>query len=181
MVEDIRADEREVHPTILDIGTGSGCIAVTLAAELPEAEVTAWDISEEVLQVATENAKRANVHVSFAQVDILHQPSSTGHPSSCIISNPPYICNKERAKMEQNVLAHEPHLALFVPDEDPLLFYRAIALYGQKTLTSDGVLYFEINPLYVDPLQKILCDMGYHKTETRQDQFGKIRMMKARR
>ena len=116
---------------ILDIGTGSGCIAITLAAEMPQAEVTAWDISAEALMVAAENAKRHNVHVSFEQVDALHLTSDICHQASAvfdiIVSNPPYICYKEREAMENNVLEHEPHTALFVPDDDPLLFYRAIA------------------------------------------------------
>ena len=104
------------HPVrLLDIGTGSGCIAITLAAEMPDAEVTAWDISPKALEVARENAKRAHVHVSFEQVDALNIPYSSFSTShfSLIISNPPYICNKERARMEANVLEHEPHTALF--------------------------------------------------------------------
>ena len=169
---------------ILDIGTGSGCIAITLAAEMPEAEVTAWDISEEALQVAEENAKRTNVHVKFEQVDILHLPSSILHLTSTfdlIVSNPPYICNKEREEMEVNVLEHEPHTALFVPDEDPLLFYRAIAQYGQTALKEGGWLYFEINPLYAEVLRKMLSKMSYHDIEIKEDQYGKQRMIRAKK
>ena len=139
--------------TILDIGTG---------------------------KIARENAKRANVHVSFEQVDILHLPSDILHHTfDLIVSNPPYICNKERAKMEQNVLAHEPHTALFVPDDDPLLFYRAIAQYGQTALNPDGELYFEINPLYADALKELLSTMSYHDIEIKDDQFGKKRFIQA--
>lgn len=167
---------------ILDIGTGSGCIAITLAAEMPEAELTAWDISEEALKVAEENAKRTNVHVSFEQIDILHLPSNLLHQTyDLIVSNPPYICNKERACMEANVLEHEPHTALFVPDDDPLLFYRAIAQYGQTALEPEGWLYFEINPLYAQPLSDMLHMMSYHDIELKLDQYGKQRMIRAKR
>ena len=169
---------------ILDIGTGSGCIAITLAAEMPEAEVTAWDISEEALKVAKENAKRTNVHVSFEKVDVLHLPSAIRHQTPAydlIVSNPPYICNKERSKMEANVLEFEPHTALFVPDDDPLLFYRAIAQYGQTALKDGGWLYFEINPLYAEPLREMLSKMSYRDIEIKEDQFGKQRMIKAKK
>jgi release factor glutamine methyltransferase len=169
---------------ILDIGTGSGCIAITLAAEMPEAEVTAWDISAEALSVARENAKRTHVHVSFEQVDILHLPSSVIHLTSAfdlIVSNPPYICNKERAAMEANVLEHEPHTALFVPDDDPLLFYRAIAQYASTALKPGGWLYFEINPLYAEPLRDMLNMMLYHDIEIKEDQYGKQRMIRAKK
>ena len=167
---------------LLDIGTGSGCIAITLAAMYPKAEVTAWDISPEALEVARENAKRTHVNVSFEQIDILHLPSNLLHQTyDLIVSNPPYICNKERACMEANVLEHEPHTALFVPDDDPLLFYRAIAQYGQTALEPEGWLYFEINPLYAQPLSDMLHMMSYHDIELKLDQYGKQRMIRAKR
>ena len=167
---------------LLDIGTGSGCIAITLAAMYPKAEVTAWDISPEALEVARENAKRTHVNVSFEQIDILHLPSNLLHQTyDLIVSNPPYICNKERACMEANVLEHEPHTALFVPDDDPLLFYRAIAQYGQTALEPEGWLYFEINPLYAQPLSDMLHMMSYHDIELKLDQYGKQRMLRAKR
>ena len=172
--------EEERGTTILDIGTGSGCIACTLAAELPEAQVTAWDISEAALSVARENAKRTNVHVSFEQVDALNIPL-TPDKWDIIISNPPYICEQERATMERHVLDYEPSLALFVPDEDPLLFYRAIADYARQSLTADGSLFFEINPLYAEQLKSLLSAMSYHHIEVRDDQYGKPRMIKAQR
>ena len=170
--------------TILDVGTGSGCIAITLAAAIPASQVTAWDISEGALQVAQENARRNNVHVSFQQVDVLNVSSSLLlSPSSytCIVSNPPYICNRECATMEANVLEHEPHQALFVPDDDPLLFYRAIAKLGQQTLIHDGWLYFEINPLFAGQLAQLLSSMSYRDIEIKTDQFGKQRMIRARK
>ena len=168
---------------ILDIGTGSGCIACTLAAEMPHAEVTAWDISDEALRIAAENAKRTNVHVSFEKVDILNSPllyrEGLRVGLDIIVSNPPYICNKERAEMERNVLEHEPSLALFVPDDEPLLFYRAIARFAQQALRPDGCLYFEINPLYADEMKQMLSDEGFLHTEVRKDQFDKQRFTKS--
>ena len=169
--------------SILDIGTGSGCIACTLATEIPTAQVTAWDISDDALRIASENAKLHGVHVEFKKVDALHPTTDTEHHSlaayDMIVSNPPYICNKERKTMEANVLEHEPHLALFVPDDDPLLFYRAIARYAAKALTPNGQLFFEINPLYADEMQKMLNEEGFRHTEIRQDQFGKQRFTKS--
>ena len=152
---------------------------------MSEAEVTAWDISAEALEVARENAKRTNVNVSFEQVDVLHLTSDILHQTSgafdLMVSNPPYICNKEREMMEANVLEHEPHTALFVPDDDPLLFYRAIAKYGQSALKAGGWLYFEINPLYAEPLCQMLCAMRFCRIEIKEDQYGKQRMIKARK
>lgn len=171
---------------ILDIGTGSGCIAITLAAMYPEAQVYGWDISADALKVAEENARRHNVHVSFEQVDILSIPplymeGDRGEALSLIVSNPPYICDQERATMEANVLEHEPHTALFVPDDDPLLFYRAIALYAQSALKDGGWLYFEINPLYAWEMCDMLRLMSYHDIELKADQYGKQRMIRARK
>lgn len=184
IMEERRGKKEEGRNTsILDIGTGSGCIACTLAAELADAEVTAWDISDDALRIATENAKRTNVHVSFEKVDVLNtsllnrERPATG--LDIIVSNPPYICNKERATMERNVLEHEPELALFVPDDDPLLFYRTIARFAAKTLNPGGALYFEINPLHVSEMQQMLSEEGFSHTEIRNDQFGKQRFTKS--
>ena len=184
IMEERRGKKEEGRNTsILDIGTGSGCIACTLAAELADAEVTAWDISDDALRIATENAKRTNVHVSFEKVDVLNtsllnrERPATG--LDIIVSNPPYICNKERATMERNVLEHEPELALFVPDDAPLLFYRTIARFAAKALNPSGALYFEINPLYVSEMQQMLSEEGFSHTEIRNDQFGKQRFTKS--
>ena len=182
IMEERRGKKEEGRNTsILDIGTGSGCIACTLAAELADAEVTAWDISDDALRIATENAKRTNVHVSFEKVDALniHHSSFLIPHYSLIVSNPPYICNKERATMERNVLEHEPELALFVPDDVPLLFYRTIARFAAKALNPSGALYFEINPLYVSEMQQMLSEEGFSHTEIRNDQFGKQRFTKS--
>ena len=173
--------EKSGKNSILDIGTGSGCIACTLAAEIPNVEVTAWDISDDALRIAKGNAKRTNVHVSFEKVDVLTPSLFTLHPSpaTVIVCNPPYICNKEREAMERNVLEHEPELALFVPDDDPLLFYRAIARYAAKTLKPKGMLFFEINPLYVNEMLQMLSEEGFSQTEMRKDQVGKQRFTKS--
>ena len=175
-----RKEERDF--SILDIGTGSGCIAITLALDMPQAKVEAWDISAGALAVARENAQELQAKVKFEQVDVLSSlPAQGGLGWVSIISNPPYICQKEAAEMEQHVLDHEPHQALFVPDEDPLLFFRAIARLGQKALHKDGRLYFEINPAYHQELTEMLDKMGYSEIETRKDLFGKNRMIKAKR
>ena len=175
-----RKEERDF--SILDIGTGSGCIAITLALDMPQAKVEAWDISADALTVARENAQELQAKVKFEQVDVLSSlPAHGGLGWVSIISNPPYICQKEAVEMEQHVLDHEPHQALFVPDEDPLLFFRAIARLGQKALHKDGRLYFEINPAYHQELTKMLDEMGYSEIETRKDLFGRNRMIKAKR
>ena len=184
IMEERRGKKEEGRNTsILDIGTGSGCIACTLAAELADAEVTAWDISDDALRIATENAKRTNVHVSFEKVDVqntsLLNRESPATGLDIIVSNPPYICNKERATMERNVLEHEPELALFVPDDVPLLFYRTITRFAAKALNPGGALYFEINPLYVSEMQQMLSEEGFSHTEIRNDQFGKQRFTKS--
>lgn len=181
----------EVSPCeIIDIGTGSGCIAITLALEIPKAKVTAWDISDDALQIAQENAKALGAEVTFEKKDILtlfllpsfSLPSSFLLPSNkydIIVSNPPYICEKEKEAMEKNVLEHEPHLALFVPDDDPLLFYRAIARYAKEALKPDGMVFFELNPIYAEDTEAMLLDMGFKDTELRKDQYGKLRFLKA--
>lgn len=167
---------------ILDIGTGSGNIAITLAASIPNAHVTAWDISPEALDVAKKNAERHHVSVTFQQVDALDSSLLTPRSSLItIISNPPYIADHERDTMSPNVLDYEPHTALFVPDEDPLRFYRAIAAYGQQTLLPGGWLYFEINPFYVNELCELLRMMRFHRIETKEDQFDKQRFIRAQR
>ena len=180
----VREISHQSDANILDIGTGSGCIAITLALELPDAKVTAWDISDEALCIAAGNAKSLGANVTFERMDVLNT-SLTSHLSpltsqfDLIVSNPPYICENEKSAMECNVLEHEPHLALFVPDDDPLLFYRAIAQYAIEGLKPQGSLFFEINPLYADDLAQMLRIMSYHDISIRQDQFGKPRFLKA--
>ena len=180
-----RREERDY--CVLDIGTGSGCIAITLALDMPYAKVEAWDISEKALNIARQNAESLNAQVHFRQVDALNEPTEDSSLFSLlsslniIISNPPYICKQEATAMEAHVLDHEPHQALFVPDDDPLLFYRAIAQYGKSALVAGGWLYFEINPLYHEVLEKMLDEMGYFGIEMRKDQFGQWRFARAQR
>ena len=168
---------------ILDIGTGSGCIAITLALELPDAKVTAWDISDDALRIASANAKALGASVTFQHHDALDSSFFTLHSSlpkwDLIVSNPPYICRKEADGMDKNVLGYEPHEALFVPDDDPLLFYRAIARYATLVLKPNGNLFFEINPLYADDLTQLLGKMLFYNAEILNDQFGKPRFLKA--
>lgn len=176
-------EDTEDPCSVLDIGTGSGCIACTLAAELPGAQVTAWDVSDTALAIARGNVKRLSVTVQLERVDVLNTSTLSLQPSklNLLVSNPPYVCECEKGEMAARVLEHEPHLALFVPDDDPLLFYRAIADYGRRALTEGGRLYFEINPLYADELEQMLCDGGYTDVSSRRDQFGKTRFTRATR
>lgn len=170
--------ESSVGLRLLDIGTGSGCIACTLAAEIEGAQVTAWDISERALEVARANAESSSVLVQWVKQDALHAPDDHDR-WDVIVSNPPYVCQRERVSMERGVLAFEPHLALFVPDDDPLLFYRAIAIYGRNALRQGGALFFEINPIYARETEDMLRQQGFDHIETRRDQFGKERFTKA--
>lgn len=180
-IEEIEEREEREYP-ILDIGTGSGCIAITLALDIPNAQVEAWDISEGALSIARQNVKDLHAHVDFKQVNVLGSLAKQGRPEwAFIVSNPPYICKKEAASMEQHVLDHEPHQALFVPDEDPLVFYKAIGQYACYALANHGCLFFEINPLYATEITKMLDEMGFFEIETRKDQFGKVRFVRARK
>ena len=165
---------------VLDIGTGSGCIAVTLAAEMSGAEVTGWDISDEALQIARENAKRTGVHVTFEKKDALHLQQDERR-WDIIVSNPPYIMPKEREGMEKNVLDHEPEIALFAPQEEPAIFYYKIADYAQQALKPHGYLYFELNPLTAEAVADYLRQLGFQDIEIRKDQFGKNRFLKAKK
>lgn len=169
--------EEVPHPSILDIGTGSGCIAITVALALPQARVTAWDISTDALAIAAGNAHRLGASVRFEHQDALSAPDDEER-WDVIVSNPPYICDKERADMSDNVLSYEPELALFVPDSDPLLFYRAIARYASKALKPGGRLLFETNTAYAHEVAQAMADEGFTAIEVRNDCFGKPRMVK---
>lgn len=173
----ITADSKaSASPKVLDIGTGSGCIAITLQIDMPESNVTAWDISADALDVARENAQQLGANVNFVKLDALNaKPEGEW---DVIVSNPPYICEKEKKDMAVNVLEHEPHTALFVPDADPLLFYRAITRLAVQTLNKGGRLYFEINPIYADDTCRMMRAEGMTAVELRSDMYGKQRMAK---
>lgn len=175
LVERIIADNHHSQ-VILDIGTGSGCIAISLALGIKRAEVTAWDISSEALNIAEDNTRLLEAKVHFMQQDTLSPPADTAK-WDIIVSNPPYICAKERTAMAPNVLDHEPHTALFVPDDNPLLFYRAITRYALHALKPGGKLYFEINPLYADDMIRMANEEGFNHAEVIEDSFGKQRFI----
>ena len=165
---------------ILDIGTGSGCISISLAKNLPQSEVYAWDISEDAIRIASDNANRLDANVRFRQTDVLGQiPTDT--MMNVIVSNPPYITEAERTDMDANVTDWEPDTALFVPDNTPLLFYERIADIGKQILTPDGTLYFEINQRFGTETVEMLRQKGYRNVELRKDLSGNDRMIKAER
>lgn len=162
---------------ILDIGTGSGCIAISLKLRLGEAYVEAWDISEEALRTAESNAKALKAEVAFCKRDALRAEESVAH-WDLIVSNPPYICDSERTDMDDNVLLHEPHTALFVPDDDPLRFYRAIARYALHSLSNGGSLLFECNTRYAEATGEMMRKMGFEDVTVNDDCFGLPRFVK---
>lgn len=188
-------------PRILDIGTGSGCIATSISLALADRHcyTEAWDISEDALRIAADNAERLGADVKFRRRDALRleedfpteknqggaealsDTNAAAESWDIIVSNPPYICNREAADMHANVLRHEPHLALFVPDTDPLLFYRAIARYAMRSLSKGGWLLFECNTLYAHDTAQMASDMGFVTSVVEDDCFGKPRFVKAQK
>lgn len=192
-------------PRILDIGTGSGCIAISISLALADRHcyTEAWDISEDALRIAADNAARLGAEVKFRRRDALRleedfsaeerleaeqggaealsDTNAAAESWDIIVSNPPYICNREAADMHANVLRHEPHLALFVPDTDPLLFYRAIARYAMRSLRKGGWLLFECNTLYAHDTARMASDMGFVTSVVEDDCFGKPRFVKAQK
>lgn len=164
MLKEIPADAR-----ILDVGTGSGCIAISLAKALPDALVTAWDVSPEALSVARVNACKLQANVRFVECDVLACQVDEVGLYDVIVSNPPYVTEAEKADMEPNVLQWEPSLALFVPDDDPLRFYRRIAVLGRDMLADGGRLYFEINRAYGREMVEMLRTMGYVRVRVKKD------------
>ncbi len=188
-------------PRILDIGTGSGCIAISISLALADrhCHTEAWDISEDALRIAADNAERLGADVKFRRRDALRleenfpaeenqggaealsDTNAAAESWDIIVSNPPYICNREAADMHANVLRHEPHLALFVPDTDPLFFYRAIARYAMRNLRKGGWLLFECNTLYAHDTAQMASDMGFATSVVEDDCFGKPRFVKAQK
>jgi release factor glutamine methyltransferase len=162
---------------ILDIGTGSGCIAITLKKNIDNATITALDVSPEALQVAAVNAKALNAKIDFLQADILKNELLPVSSFDIIVSNPPYVRESEKEWMKPNVIENEPHLALFVPDEDPLVFYEAIAKLALHSLTEKGRLYFEINENLQKELKILLENLGFNQLEFKKDMNEKVRML----
>ena len=167
-----------VSGTVLDAGTGSGCIAIALAHRNPQARVTAWDISPEALKVAAVNAKDNGVKVNFELHDML-EDLPEAQSFDLIVSNPPYVCEKEKKEMEEHVLRHEPATALFVPDDDPLRFYKALARLGAHALRPGGAILMEINRTYGPETLSLFQNEHFTSAELRKDDFGNDRMIKA--
>lgn len=163
---------------IADLCTGSGCIACALARNLPFSSVTAIDISAPALKIAKENALALKVKINFVQEDVLAITPVTDK-FDIIVSNPPYITEKEKAAMEPNVLEHEPGLALFVPDNDPLRFYKPIAAFASDSLKQGGMLYFEINPEYASDIQRLISGYDFTEIEVIRDSSARKRFIKA--
>ena len=172
----------ESFKTVLDIGTGSGCIAISLAHSLTNTNVSAIDISEGALQIAKQNSQLNKVDVNFEKADILNIDDDFSDMNfDVIVSNPPYVREQEKSQIEPNVIKHEPALALFVEDNDPLLFYRKIAQFSQKYLKNEGVLFFEINEYLSKELISMLKTEGFKEVILRKDIFGKARMIKCKK
>jgi release factor glutamine methyltransferase len=178
LVQLIIKENKLSTPTILDIGTGSGCIAISLKATIPNSQVFAYDVSKEALAVAKQNANKNNVEVTFKEVDILNNKEDLTFRFDVIVSNPPYIPVKDKDSMDKNVLDYEPHLALFVENEQPLTFYVAIAEFAKKHLANNGKLYFEIHEKLGDEVKNLLETNGFTNVEIVDDMNGKNRMVK---
>lgn len=170
----------EEKQTLIDFGTGSGCIAIALAKEQPSFEVTAIDFYSSVLNLAKQNAIKNKTSVSFLQHDIL-QLNTLKLNVDIIVSNPPYIPPSEQREIKPNVLNYEPHLALFVPENDPLIFYRSILEYGLLYLVSDGLIYFEINPRFLSEMKSLILSFKVYSILERKDIFGKLRMLRVQK
>lgn len=178
---DLIVKESATGVRLLDIGTGSGCIAISLSKHIPGAEVTAWDVSENALAIARQNNQELKTKVNFEKVDIFSTEFSGDRRYDIIVSNPPYVTESEKNEMEPNVLDWEPGLALFVPDNDPLLFYRRIATLGREMLSLHGKLYFEINRAYGEEVLQMLGGKGYRDLCLIKDISGNDRIVTAKR
>ena len=173
-------NELSQNQTVLDCGTGSGCIAIALAKEQTKFEVFAVDVDPTVLKVGIQNAFENNAQVKFIKQDILNL-ESLDLKVNIIVSNPPYITPSEQIEMKPNVLKHEPHLALFVPEEDPLIYYRSILEYGMSHLVKKGLIYFEINPRFLTEMKNLILSYEMYTVEERKDIFDKMRMLKVQK
>ena len=182
LVDWIARDNTSQNPRILDLGTGSGCIAIALSKRIPEAAIEACDISHEALKVAKENGERNGAKVSFFHHDMLDHDTPLPHSYNVLVSNPPYIKQSESIDMERHVTEWEPHTALFVPDDDALRFYRAIAEIGQTdTLVPGGSIYVEINQQLGKETVELFKSYGYKEVELRKDIYGNDRMISCKK
>ena len=177
IVEDVKTGEPNKPLKILDIGTGSGCLAISLAVHLPAAKVFAIDISDKALTVAKQNSENLKADVTFIEADILNT-EVLEQDFDIIVSNPPYVRMLEKEEMQQNVLGFEPHLALFVENDDPLIFYNKITSLAVTHLRQEGRLYFEINQYLGKEMQQLLEEYHFKNIELRKDMFGNDRMIK---
>ncbi|MCH7401470.1 peptide chain release factor N(5)-glutamine methyltransferase [Belliella kenyensis] len=178
LVHLIIQENKQLNLRILDIGTGSGCIPISLKLEIPSSKLFAIDVSPEALLIAKRNAEALEASVEFLKVDILNEEIHLNN-LDIIVSNPPYVLDSEKSIMHENVLNHEPHLALFVDDDDPLIFYRNIAQKATSSLKKGGKLYFEINEAYGEDVVNLLEEMGYTEVILRRDLNDKNRMVSA--
>ena len=174
-------ENRNTSPVILDIGTGSGCIAISLAVNIDGAQISATDRADEIIAVATDNSNKNSVEINFMVDDILNPCINKYGKYDLVVCNPPYIRELEKLNMEKNVLDFEPHQALFVPDDDPLLFYRAALVLCSTVLKKDGYLYFEINETMGKEMTDLLINFGYHDIKIINDINGKARITKSRK
>jgi len=179
LVDLIIRENREYQGGIIDIGTGSGCIAIALAANIPGSVITGIDISDKAISLAQENALLNNVAVSFLQSDIFNFDPATVNKAGIIVSNPPYVTISEKTYMSKNVLAFEPQSALFVPDSNPLIYYNAILKIAENILLPDGRVYFEINETMGQSMLHLIESFGYSLIEIMSDINGKERIIKA--
>ncbi|MDR3189477.1 MAG: peptide chain release factor N(5)-glutamine methyltransferase [Prevotellaceae bacterium] len=178
----LRSADARAALRVLDVGTGSGCIAVALAGKLPRAAVDAWDVSEDALSVARKNAALNGVQVHFEKRDILCEATKSGAQRyDLVVSNPPYVCESEKRQMHRNVLRYEPHVALFVDDKNPLIFYSAIAELAQKALRENGEAFVEVNEKLGQEVADVFTRHGFLSVELRRDVNGKPRMIRAKR
>ncbi|KQR67385.1 peptide chain release factor N(5)-glutamine methyltransferase [Pedobacter sp. Leaf176] len=178
LVDWVIKEIKEKKETILDIGTGSGCISIAIKKYLPALSVSALDISDEALKVASANAILNGTNIDFIEADILSYSSDKSY--DVVVSNPPYIRQLEKADMHKNVIAYEPHSALFVSDDDPLIFYKTISDFAYTNLNPNGYLFFEINEFLWEETLQILIDKGFKNIELKKDMQGKDRMIMAR-
>lgn len=178
LVDWIIKENYKKHKKILDIGTGSGCIAISLAKHLPESTIYASDISNEALKITRQNSKLNNVDIHITTLDILNHGGQINEKFDIIVSNPPYITEKEKKLMHKNVLDYEPELALFVPNDNPLLFYRAVIEFGLTHLNPEGEIFFEINEAYGRDAALLLEEKNYQDIALKKDINGKDRMLK---